>query len=161
MSEQGQIPQEQTEAVMIVAESAPDTRLMMQQEVDVRSIYVGNVDYTTTPEELEQVFNTYGVVNRITILHDRFTGRPKGYAYIEFVDADAVAPAIEGSNGTLYKERELRVTAKRTNIPGMSKRTRGSNGTGRGGFRGRGRGGSRGGHRGPSETHGEAQESQP
>lgn len=49
------------------------------QEADGRSIYVGNVEYATTPEELQQLFQSCGTVNRVTILSDKFEN-PKGYA---------------------------------------------------------------------------------
>ncbi|KAG9047991.1 cytoplasmic RNA-binding protein [Tulasnella sp. UAMH 9824] len=54
--------------------------------VDGRSVYVGNVDYGATPEELQQHFLSCGSINRITIVCDKFTGNPKGYAYVEFSD---------------------------------------------------------------------------
>lgn len=47
-------------------------------EADARSIYVGNVDYSTTAEELEQHFHGCGSINRVTIQCDKFTGHPKG-----------------------------------------------------------------------------------
>lgn len=49
-----------------------------REGVDARSIFVGNVDYSTTPEDLQAFFQRFGNINRITILLDRFTGRPKG-----------------------------------------------------------------------------------
>lgn len=48
------------------------------------SIYVGQVDYTTTPEELLAHFEPCGAVERVTICCDKFTGQPKGFAYLEF-----------------------------------------------------------------------------
>lgn len=48
------------------------------------SIYVGQVDYSTTPEELLAHFESCGTVERVTIVCDKFTGRPKGFAYLEF-----------------------------------------------------------------------------
>ena len=66
-----------------------------QKEIDSRSVYVGNVDYKATPEELDEFFRTIGSINRVTILYDRFTGYPKGYAYVEFESKDSVEPAIE------------------------------------------------------------------
>lgn len=47
-------------------------------EVDARSVYVGNVDYSATPEELQVHFQSCGTINRITILCDKWTGHPKG-----------------------------------------------------------------------------------
>ena len=98
-------------------------------EIDSRSVYVGNVDYAVTPEELSAHFNGCGTVNRVTILTDR-GGNPKGFAYVEFLEASAVEAAclLEGSE---LKGRTIKVSPKRTNVPGM-KQPRG---------RGRGRGG--------------------
>jgi len=104
-------------------------------EVDNRSVYVGNVDYSTIPEELQEFFKSCGVVNRITILCDKFTGHPKGFAYVEFADAEAVVNAII-LNETEFKGRQIKISPKRTNIPGYNRargRGRGSRGRGRGG----------------------------
>ncbi len=49
-----------------------------KEDVDSRSIYVGNVDYSATPEEIQAHFATCGTINRVTILCDKFTGHPKG-----------------------------------------------------------------------------------
>nr|2M70_A Chain A, Poly(A)-binding protein 1 [Citrus sinensis] len=87
-----------------------------KEEVDSRSIYVGNVDYACTPEEVQQHFQSCGTVNRVTILTDKF-GQPKGFAYVEFVEIDAVQNALL-LNETELHGRQLKVSAKRTNIPG-------------------------------------------
>jgi len=100
-----------------------------KEEVDARSVYVGNVDYGCTPEELQAHFQQCGTVNRVTILTDR-AGNPKGFAYIEFLEADAVEAACL-LEGTELKGRQIKVSPKRTNVPGMRARGRG---------RGRGRG---------------------
>merc|ERR1719233_941384 len=55
-----------------------------KMEVDARSVYVGNVDYGSTAEELEQHFHGCGSINRVTILCNKFDGSPKGFAYVEF-----------------------------------------------------------------------------
>ncbi|KAB1670189.1 hypothetical protein ERO13_D12G198400v2 [Gossypium hirsutum] len=88
-----------------------------KEEVDSRSIYVGNVDYACTPEEVQQHFQSCGTVNRVTILTDKF-GQPKGFAYVEFVEVDAVQNALLLNESELHG-RQLKVSAKRTNIPGM------------------------------------------
>jgi polyadenylate-binding protein 2 len=85
-------------------------------EIDSRSIFIGNVDYSTTPEELQQYFHSCGTINRVTILCDRYKN-PKGFAYIEFTEKDSVANALL-LNETLFKGRQLKVSAKRTNVPG-------------------------------------------
>lgn len=125
-------------------------RLAKQEEVDSRSIYVGNVDYQSTPEQLEEFFHVVGVIERVTILFDKYSGLPKGYAYVEFEKIESVNKAVEDLHGKEFRGREVRVTPKRTNLPGFRKRGSRSRGgfRGRGGIRGRGRSGGRGRGRG-------------
>ncbi|KAF4595334.1 Nucleotide-binding, alpha-beta plait [Ophiocordyceps camponoti-floridani] len=104
-----------------------------KESVDARSIFVGNVDYSASPEEIQAHFQSCGSINRVTILLDKFTGQPKGYAYVEFKEPSLVPQALV-LNESVFKGRNIKVTPKRTNIPGMSR------GRGRGGFRGGGRG---------------------
>ncbi|KAI0386686.1 RNA-binding domain-containing protein [Hypomontagnella monticulosa] len=113
-----------------------------RSDVDSRSIFVGNVDYSVSPEEIQAHFQSCGSINRVTILLDKFTGQPKGYAYVEFTEPSLVAQALV-LNDSVLKGRNIKVTPKRTNIPGMSR----GRGRGRGGFGGPGRGfyGGRGG----------------
>lgn len=120
-------------------------RLAKQEEVDSRSIYVGNVDYQSTPEQLEEFFHVVGVIERVTILFDKYSGLPKGYAYVEFEKIESVNKAVEDLHGKEFRGREVRVTPKRTNLPGFRKRgLRGRGGfRGKGGVRGRGRSGGR------------------
>ncbi|KPP61157.1 polyadenylate-binding protein 2-like, partial [Scleropages formosus] len=95
-----------------------------KMEADGRSIYVGNVDYGATAEELEAHFHGCGSVNRVTILCDRFTGHPKGFAYIEFADKESVRTAM-ALDESLFRGRQIKVVAKRTNRPGISTTDRG------------------------------------
>ncbi|KAI1476287.1 hypothetical protein K445DRAFT_10960 [Daldinia sp. EC12] len=113
-----------------------------RSDVDSRSIFVGNVDYSVSPEEIQAHFQSCGSINRVTILLDKFTGQPKGYAYVEFTEPSLVAQALV-LNDSVLKGRNIKVTPKRTNIPGLSR----GRGRGRGGFGGPGRGyyGGRGG----------------
>jgi len=113
-----------------------------KKEIDHRSIYVGNVDYGATAEELEQHFHGCGSVNRVTILCDKFSGHPKGFAYIEFADKDSVETAM-AMDDSLFRGRQIKVLQKRTNMPGISTTNRPPRGRG---FRGRG---FRGGFRAP------------
>ncbi|KAL3341823.1 hypothetical protein AABB24_005399 [Solanum stoloniferum] len=76
-----------------------------------------SVDYACTPEEVQQHFQSCGTVNRVTILTDKF-GQPKGYAYVEFVEMEAVQNALLLNESELHG-RQLKVSAKRTNVPGM------------------------------------------
>jgi len=86
-------------------------------ESDKKSVYVGNVDYGSTPEELQAHFKACGPISRITIMVDKFTGQPKGFAYIEFEHEESVKSAVLLNDG-LFRGRQLKVNAKRTNIPG-------------------------------------------
>jgi len=88
-----------------------------KEEADSRSVFVGNVDYACTPEEVQQHFQSCGTVNRVTILTDKF-GQPKGFAYVEFVEAEAVQEALLLNESELHG-RQLKVLPKRTNVPGM------------------------------------------
>ncbi|KAH7679692.1 Splicing factor RNPS1 SR protein [Dioscorea alata] len=88
-----------------------------KEEVDSRSVFVGNVDYACTPEEVQQHFQSCGTVNRVTILTDKF-GQPKGFAYVEFLEVEAVQEALQLNESELHG-RQLKVLAKRTNVPGM------------------------------------------
>ncbi|XP_050733547.1 polyadenylate-binding protein 2-like isoform X1 [Eriocheir sinensis] len=90
-----------------------------KMEVDARSIYVGNVDYGATAEELEQHFHGCGAVNRVTILCNKYDGHPKGFAYIEFAEKDSVQMAM-ALDESLFRGRQLKVMPKRTNKPGIS-----------------------------------------
>ncbi|KAJ9110788.1 hypothetical protein QFC20_002829 [Naganishia adeliensis] len=111
-----------------------------QEEVDGRSVYVGNVDYGATPEELQEHFQSCGTINRITILCDKFTGHPKGYAYVEFAESASVNNALV-LNESPFRGRQLSVTPKRTNKPAfMLGRGRGRGRPYRGGYRGGGGG---------------------
>merc|ERR1711931_204767 len=116
-----------------------------KNEIDARSVYVGNVDYSATATDLEQHFHGCGSVNRVTILCDKFTGNPKGFAYVEFTDRDSVEVACQLSD-SLFKGRQIKVTPKRTNIPGLSTTNRFPRSRGRG--RGRGFYGGGGGYHG-------------
>mmetsp|Transcript_87261 Transcript_87261/g.191786 ORF Transcript_87261/g.191786 Transcript_87261/m.191786 type:complete len:197 (-) Transcript_87261:225-815(-) len=97
------------------------------EEADKRSVYVGNVDYAATPEELQEHFKSCGGINRITILIDKFSGTPKGYAYIEFCDDEGVHNAVM-LNGSLFRGRQLKVCQKRTNTPGIKGKGKGKKG---------------------------------
>ena len=78
------------------------------EEADKKSIYIKNVDFSTTPEELEEHFKKCGDINRITILCDKYTGVPKGYAYIEFNSVESKEKS-KGLNDSLFKGRQIKV----------------------------------------------------
>eukprot|EP00600_Ochromonadales_sp_CCMP1393_P010313 CAMPEP_0174975868 /NCGR_PEP_ID=MMETSP0004_2-20121128/12688_1 /TAXON_ID=420556 /ORGANISM="Ochromonas sp., Strain CCMP1393" /LENGTH=176 /DNA_ID=CAMNT_0016226779 /DNA_START=42 /DNA_END=568 /DNA_ORIENTATION=- len=85
-------------------------------KMDENSIYVGQVDYEASPEELRGHFAPCGTINRVTIMCDKITGRSKGFAYVEFVDKEAVENALK-LDDSMFKGRQLKVLPKRQNLP--------------------------------------------
>lgn len=79
-----------------------------KEDIDARSIFVGNVDYGASPEEIQAHFQTCGSINRVTILLDKFTGHPKGYAYVEFTEPNLVTQALV-LNESVFRGRNLKV----------------------------------------------------
>ncbi len=77
------------------------------------NIYVGNLNYNLSEDELEKAFSTYGEVASVKIIRDKYTDQSKGFGFIEMTnDADA-QKAIDELNGTEVKGRELRVNQAR------------------------------------------------
>lgn len=113
----------------------------------MKNIYVGNLDYNTNEDELRQTFEAYGQVDNVTIMRDRDTGQPRGFAFVEMANDEEAAKAIAGTNGTQVGNRNINVNEAR---PKTERAGGGFNrGGGRGGFGGGGgRGGSRQGGRG-------------
>ena len=77
------------------------------------NIYVGNLSYEVTEEELQQELVTFGEVTSVRIITDKFTGQPKGFAFVEMPTVSEGQAAINGLNGKTLKERMLKVSAAR------------------------------------------------
>jgi RNA recognition motif-containing protein len=76
-------------------------------------IFVGNLAFTTTEEELRQVFASYGEVASVRMMTDRDTGRSRGFGFVEMPDATEAQTAIDGLNGTSLGGRSLTVNEAR------------------------------------------------
>jgi RNA recognition motif-containing protein len=76
-------------------------------------IFVGNLTWGTTDEELSHLFAPYGIVHRVQIATDRVTGRSRGFGFVEMPDATEAHAAIQGLNGTSLGGRPLTVNAAR------------------------------------------------
>ncbi len=74
-----------------------------------KKIYVGNLSWNTTENDLSSLFAQYGEVISVNIITDRDTNRSKGFGFIEMADDDAAAAAISTFNGTELDGRNLRV----------------------------------------------------
>ena len=73
------------------------------------SIYVGNLSYEVTQDDLKQVFAEYGTVNRVQLPTDRETGRVRGFAFVEMSSEAEEAAAIEALDGAEWMGRDLKV----------------------------------------------------
>jgi RNA recognition motif-containing protein len=105
------------------------------------NIFVGNLSYQTTQDELQQAFSQYGEVERVNIITDRDTGQPRGFAFVEMTERRDAETAIAQLNGAELNGRALNVNEARPKPAG------GGFGGGRpSGGRGRS-GGNRGGSR--------------
>ncbi len=76
-------------------------------------LYVGNLPYSMTEDELRQVFEEYGEVASVTVITDRDTGRSKGYGFVVMSSEEEAAAAISGLNGADVKGRTLKVDRAR------------------------------------------------
>ncbi|MDT5061349.1 MAG: hypothetical protein QOH63_1808 [Acidobacteriota bacterium] len=104
-------------------------------------LYVGNLSFKTTGDDLREYFAQAGEVESASIIEDRETGRSRGFGFVEMATAEGAAAAIEKFNGKELNGRNLTVNEARP------KTDRGGGGGGRGGYGGGG-GGDRGGYGG-------------
>jgi len=98
-------------------------------------IYVGNLSYDVTEEELRQEFLAFGEVESVSIITDKYSGRPKGFGFIEMASVSEGQAAIAALNGKMLKDRTLNVNEARPrtdNRSGGSYGDRKDSGFGRG-----------------------------
>ena len=111
-------------------------------------LYVGNLPYNITQQRLEEVFSPFGALVSATVISDKFSGRSKGFGFVEFESDDAAREAIEKLNGTDMDGRNIIVNEARP------KEERPAGGGFGGGSNGGFGGGSRGGFGGGSSRGG-------
>lgn len=102
-----------------------------------KNLYVGNLSFNTTADDLRDLFSEYGQVTSTQVISDRETGRSRGFGFVEM--ADGAEAAVNAVNGTEFQGRTLTVNEARP------REERSGGGGGRGGYGG---GGSRGGYGG-------------
>src|SRR5579864_7968111 len=114
--------------------------------VAVTNIFVGNLSYQTTQQDLEAAFGQFGAVERVNIVTDRDTGQPRGFAFVEMTERRDAETAISQLNGTELNGRAMNVNEARPKPSGGSGfgGGRGGRGGGGGGRGGSGGGGGRG-----------------
>ncbi len=110
----------------------------------MKNLYVGNLAFQITEEDLEQAFAKYGQVSRASIVRDRATGQPRGFGFVEMTDPGEADRAIAALNGAEWEGRQLTVSEARPREGGAGGARGGPGGGGRGGNRGGAGGGGRG-----------------
>lgn len=82
------------------------------------NIFVGNLSFTTTQDELQATFANYGSVERVNIVRDRDSGQPRGFAFVEMTDRTAAEAAISQLNGANLNGRAMNVNEARPKVQG-------------------------------------------
>jgi len=100
-------------------------------DVDRMNIYIGNLSYDATEDDVKSAFEDFGAVDSVKIITDKYTGRSKGFGFVEMTDDSEAKTAIAELNDKEFKGRNIKVNEARP-------RTEGGGG-GRGGGRGRDR----------------------
>jgi cold-inducible RNA-binding protein len=104
----------------------------------LKNIFVGNLDFGVREEAIRALFETYGAVERVSIMTDRETGRSRGFAFVEMTNEGEAERAISALNGTNLSGRALNVNEARPKAERTGPRPGGG---GRGGFGGNSGGG--------------------
>jgi RNA recognition motif-containing protein len=94
-------------------------------------IYVGNLAYDVTEEDLEQEFAAFGEVTSVSIITDKYTGRPRGFGFVEMAKVSEGQEAIAGLSGKMLKERTLNVSEARPRSDSRDNRRGGGFGRGK------------------------------
>lgn len=94
-------------------------------------LYVGNLPYTTTEDQLREAFNAFGEVSSVSVVTDKFSGESKGFAFVEMPDNGAADAAIKALNDTAMGGRNIKVNQAKP----RGERPSGGGGGGRGGPR--------------------------
>ncbi len=104
-------------------------------------LYVGNLPYTVTEDELRDLFSQAGEIKEVTLILDRDTRRPKGFGFVEFTNQADAEKAIQMFNDQEIEGRRMTVNMARPREPRAGGGGFGGGGGGRGGYGGGGRGG--------------------
>ncbi len=94
----------------------------------MKNIFVGNVSFQTTEQQIRSLFETHGTVDRVNVVTDRDTGRAKGFAFVEMTSTSEADQAIAALNGTDVDGRTLNVNEARPKTSGGRDRGNGGGG---------------------------------
>ena len=92
-----------------------------------KKLYVGNLPFTSTEDDLRALFGRHGSVDSVNVIMDRETGRPRGFAFVEMTEPSAAADAIKALDGTQLGGRSMKVSEAQD-----KQRSAGGGGFGRG-----------------------------
>ncbi|KKT50594.1 MAG: Glycine-rich RNA-binding protein GRP1A [Candidatus Yanofskybacteria bacterium GW2011_GWA1_44_21] len=113
----------------------------------MKKLYVGNLPYTATDDQLRDMFTQHGAVSSASVLMDKMTGRSRGFGFVEMENDEEALKAVDALNGTDFDGRKLVVNEARPMTERAPRRGGFGGGGGGGGFsRGGGRGGFGGGY---------------
>ena len=82
----------------------------------MKNIFVGNLDFGATEDSIRGLFEAYGAVERVNLVTDRDTGRPRGFGFVEMTDAAEAGRAIAGLNGHNLGGRTINVNEARPKV---------------------------------------------
>ncbi len=74
-----------------------------------KKLYIGNLPFSSTEEELKELFSRHGTVESVNVITDRETGRPRGFAFVEMEEASAAQDAIQALDGSDLGGRNIKV----------------------------------------------------
>ena len=118
------------------------------------NIYVGNLPFSASEDDLRQAFGKYGTVGEVNLIRDQFSGRLRGFGFVEMADSTQANAAIQALNGTDLGGRAITVNEARPRAERGDSGPRGGGRPGGGGGGGRPGGGNRGGGRGGDRDRG-------
>ncbi len=78
-----------------------------------KKLYVGNLSYKVTEDDLKDLFAEFGSVTEVSVITDRETGRPRGFAFVEMDSDDEATKAIDSLNGKTLQDRDIVVNEAR------------------------------------------------
>jgi RNA recognition motif-containing protein len=88
------------------------------------NIYVGNLAYSVTEEDLQKAFEAFGKVDKVSIITDKFSGQSKGFGFVEMPGAKEAEQAIKALNGTDLKGRDINVNEAKPKTDRPARRPR-------------------------------------
>jgi len=114
----------------LVSQRFEDRRNIAYKRREKMRMYVGNLSYETTEEDLRKAFSEFGTVESVNMITDKYTGKSKGFAFVEMSTKDEGQAAMSGMNGAQLGSRTIRVDEARP-------RPERSDGGNRGGYGGK------------------------